>query len=235
MSETSPPPATPTRPFRLAAVFCVLGGAGLVAAFFLPFVFVPHEGARAFADAVRRDLGPDITDDTPEGDFVGVFTKVAESEAIRTVDVLHYIRAVEHLEGPTAAEASAGPSPLARARRLLLLLLVTVPIAGGVLAAYALGWRFRRLGAPVLALTFPVGLLALVLPLLVAWYAPAQSDAVEPLIGAWIQLASAVTLLLVGLFGVTRRTWLAAWLGGAILTAGVVLAIWVYQVRQVAA
>jgi hypothetical protein len=222
------PVAPPAR--RLAAFFATLGGIAVAVAFFLPVAHVPRAEAKVLAERIQAALDARAVKGAGDADFVRVFEDAAATGAVRPVDLIAYARtARDQREGRRAVvRPPDGGAPLAEADlridRLLLILIVllgAVPLGGLMLAGYAVGWRLRRLAAPVLVLSLVVGVLALVLPLAIELLQPTAGPLLIPAIGYHLSVAGGVVLLLVALFGVTVRNWYVVYLLGAATLAAV--------------
>ncbi len=232
----TPPPAPPAR--RLAALFAALGGLAVVVAFFLPVAYVPRAEAQVLAERIQAALDARTVKDERDADFVQVFADAAETGAVRPVDLIAYARTARDQRNGrrTVAQPQASETPDddadQRVDRLLLLLMVllgVVPGGGLLLTGYAVGWRMRRLAAPVLVLSLTVGVLALALPVAVELLRPTAGTLVIPAVGYYVALAGGVVLILVALFGVTVRNWYIVYLLGAatlVGVAGVIRLVW---------
>ncbi len=227
-SSPSPPSAPPAR--RLAALFALLGGLAVAAAFFLPAVHVPRSEAQVLSDRIQAALAARKVKGANDADFVQVFEDAAKTGEVRPADLIAYARTARAQRAERQAVATAPGGTAVRDEstqqvdRLLLLLIAllgAVPVGGVLLAGYTLGWRLRRLAAPVLVLSLVVGVLALVLPLTIELLRPTAGALLLPGVGYYVALAGAITLILVSLFGVTVRNWYVVYLLGAATLAGV--------------
>ena len=227
-SSPTPKPTPPAR--RLAALFALLGGIAVVTAFFLPAVHVPRSEARVLADRIQAALEARKVKGAMDADFVQVFEDAAQTGEVRPADLIAFARTARaqraerrEVAQPPGEAGSDDESGL-RVDRLLLLLIVllgAVPVGGMLLAGYSLGWRLRRLAAPVLVLSLVVGVLGLLLPISIELLRPTAGALLVPGSGYFVALAGAITLILVALFGVTVRNWYVVYLLGAATLAGV--------------
>ena len=239
MAEDAVPPPAPeaTRArFRLTAVSGILAAAALVASYFLPWIVIPE----AERPRLHAALAPGIDEESAAhpalADQHKILLAQVDKGRLTGLDLFLYARSSwalnRLLEGADPLDR-ADPRPWVVQRTFLLAAIVfaVLPVSALVAVIALLLGRFRRVGAPTLALLIVSGGIGAALT--TAWlrFWIALSDAA--LIGDGLKLAlgASVAQTLVGLLGVTTRTWWRVYVG-SLASLGVLGALaWAYLAR----
>lgn len=228
MSEISRPeePSAPTRGrVRLTSVAGAVASACLVLALFLDWVVVEPPLAQQFRADVTKALDDAEATSAARDDLRRLADTLAERHGLAGTDFILWVRSARAYTAERAAERPvADPVDQQTQRRLHLarILLYALPLAGFVLAAYFLVHRLRRARSPMLilcALTGALGILVaggfdFVHHVLIATLGQAAVG-VQLALGVWLMLGAGAVLLLVGLFGVTKKNWFRVYAGSA--------------------
>jgi hypothetical protein len=246
--DVPPTPAAPAAPatpaategtrarFRLTAVSGILAAATLVASYFLPWVVIPPPQAARIEAAYAKPV-EDLRAARPDlADGYRMLLEEVRKGRLTGLDVYLFARTSRELnlflEGVDPRDATdAGSWMVQRSFVLAVVVFAVLPIGSVLAVVLLLLGRFRRVGGPTLVLLIVAGVIGTALT--TAWmrFWPAFFGAASVGLGMKVALGASVAQTLVGLLGVTTKTWWRVYVG-SLFALGVLGALaWVYLER----
>lgn len=213
---------SPRQPFRLCAVVGCLAAAAVLVGCFMPWLRVDGADAERIYAKIAAELEVrDVPAAPDEESRARQAEEMALQHSLTGLDLYAWFRSAG--EARTRERGAASDEPLDRVLVLLRICLIALAAAAFLLIVYFAGQCFRRATSPLLILAFVEGLLALAMGGIYEFLFTPMHEGLEPGFGLHLLLLGGAGLLLISLFGVTRRNWWQVYAGSLLVTGGLVL------------